>query len=84
MPLMYLTTTRTNLMFVVSLLRRLMKRPVEAHLIAAKRILKYIKGALGFGILYKRGNDSKLVAYSNRDYGGDVDDRKSTQAMCLC
>lgn len=76
--LMYLTATRPDLMFAVSLLSRFMERPVEAHLLAAKRILRYIQGTLEYRICYKKGNETELVAYTDSDYGGDVDDRKST------
>lgn len=51
---MYLTNTRADIMFVVSLLSRYMERPTEVHMLAAKRVLRYIKGTLGFGILYKK------------------------------
>ncbi|PNX57093.1 putative copia-type protein, partial [Trifolium pratense] len=51
---------------------------VETHMMAAKRILRYIRGTLEFGILYRKENQTELIAYSDSDYGGDVDDRKST------
>eukprot|EP00253_Pinus_taeda_P019594 PITA_19594 len=44
--LMYLTTTRPDIMYVVSLVSRFMERPKEAHWQAAKRILRYVKGAI--------------------------------------
>ena len=76
--LMYLTTTRPAMMFVVSLISRYMENPIELHLQAAKRVLRYLKGTTGFGIFYKKGGDDKLVAYTNSDYVGDLEDRKST------
>jgi transposase InsO family protein len=76
--LMYLTATRPDLMFAVNLIARFMEHPVETHLMAAKRIMRYIRGTLKLGILYKRGKQAELIAYSDSDYGGDVDDRKST------
>eukprot|EP00253_Pinus_taeda_P019954 PITA_19954 len=46
--LMYLTTTRLDIMFVVSLISRFMERPKEAHWQPAKRILRYVKGAISW------------------------------------
>jgi hypothetical protein len=76
--LMYLTATRPDLMFAVNMIARFMEHPVESHMMAAKRILRYIKGTLELGILYKKGEQADLIAYSDSDYGGDIDDRKST------
>ncbi|XP_031285747.1 uncharacterized protein LOC116144434 [Pistacia vera] len=83
--LMYLTTTRPDLMFVVSLISRFMESPTELHFQAAKRVLRYLKGIVdsthfkqSFGLLYKRKSEANLVGYSDSDYGGDLEDRKST------
>ncbi|CAL9002860.1 unnamed protein product [Prunus brigantina] len=76
--LMYLTATRPDLMFIVSLISRYMERPTESHLLAAKRALRYIKGTVSFGIFYKKGGKEELVGYTDSDYAGDQDDRKST------
>ncbi|GAU51028.1 hypothetical protein TSUD_291040 [Trifolium subterraneum] len=57
---------------------RFMEHPVETHMMAAKRILRYIRGTRELRVLYKRGNQTGLIAYSDSDFGGDVDDRKST------
>ncbi|XP_074336676.1 secreted RxLR effector protein 161-like [Apium graveolens] len=45
---------------------------------AAKRILRYIKGTLDHGLFYTHSQNSKLVGYSDSDYGCDLDDGKST------
>lgn len=75
---MYLTATRPDIMFVVSLLSRYMDRPTELHLQAAKRVLRYLKGTSDFGILYRKGGDEKLVTSTDSDNAGDLDDRRST------
>lgn len=75
--LMYLTATRPDLMYSVSLVSRFMSKPTELHLQAAKRILRYLKGTVDFGIMYKR-ESSDLIAYTDSDYAGDLNDRKST------
>ena len=76
--LMYLTSNRPNLVFVVGLLSRYMENPTQLHLQLAKRVLRYIQGTIEFGIFYKKGGSDKLIAYTDSDYAGDVGDRKST------
>lgn len=53
--LMYITITRPDLQFSVSLLSRYMSKPTTLHLQAAKRVLRYLRGTVDFGIWYKRG-----------------------------
>jgi hypothetical protein len=76
--LMYLTATRPDLMFAVSLISRYMEHPTESHFMAAKRILRYIKGTTIFGMFYKKGGVAELFGYTDSDYAGDQNDRKST------
>lgn len=76
--LMYLTATRPDTMFVVSLISRFMESPTKMHLAAAKRVLRYLKGTISLGILYQKGGHTELRGYSDSDYAGDLDDRKST------
>lgn len=76
--LMYLTVTRPDVMFVVGLISRYMENPTELHLQVAKRVLRYLKGTLDFGIFYKKGGNNELIAYTDSDYAGDLEDRKST------
>lgn len=76
--LMYLTATRPDLMYVVSLVSRFMESPTEEHLQAIKRILRYVKGNETLGILYNSNCSGELVCYTDGDYDGDVSDRKST------
>ena len=80
--LMYLTVTRPDLMYTVSLISRFMTNPTTAHWPAAKRVLRYVKGTTNLGILYKKGAGSpKLVSFIDSDYVGDLDDRKSTSGF---
>ncbi|XP_060201925.1 uncharacterized mitochondrial protein AtMg00810-like [Lycium barbarum] len=76
--LMYLTATRPDIMYSVSLNSRYMENPTEMHLSAAKRILRYLQGTRDFGIFYKKNEKSKLLGYTDSNYAGDQDDRKST------
>jgi hypothetical protein len=77
--LMYLLATRPDLAYVVCVIARYMERPTEMHFAAAKRILRYLKGSLQYGILYRKGElNCELEGWFDSDYAGDLDDRKST------
>lgn len=55
-----------------------MNDPSKLHYAAAKRVLRYVKGTKGFGTHYKQEEDNNLVGYTDSDWAGSVDDRKST------
>ena len=59
--LMYLTTTRPDMMHAVSLVSRFMETPKDSHWQEGKRILRYVNGTKGFEILYTVVNNFKLV-----------------------
>ena len=52
--------------------------PTTTHFKSAKRILRYLKGIIDFGLFYSISTDYKLVSYSDSDWTGNIDDRKST------
>ena len=81
--LIYLTHTRSNIMFAVSLVSRFMQSPTNHHFGAAKRILKYIAGIAELGIMYTRMEEFRLFGYCDSSYADDVDDRKSTSEFCI-
>jgi hypothetical protein len=78
--LMYLLATRPDLAYSVFLVARFMERPTEMHVAAIKRIMRYLKGTLSLGIMYKKvsGDVLQLNGWTDSDYAGDLDDRKST------
>ncbi|PNX58520.1 type I inositol 145-trisphosphate 5-phosphatase 12-like protein, partial [Trifolium pratense] len=78
--LMYLLATRPDLGYSVCLVARFMDRPTEIHVTAVKRIMRYLKGTLSFGIVYKSNSKTsmKLKGWCDSDYAGDLNDRKST------
>ncbi|XP_020263108.1 uncharacterized protein LOC109839084 [Asparagus officinalis] len=76
--LRYLTITRRDITYGVGLVNRYMETPKESYWLAAKRILKYIKGTLNMGLFYAYDKNTQLVGYSDNDWGGDLDERKST------
>lgn len=55
-----------------------MTAPKEKHWVATKRVLRYVKGTLDFGILYSKSKDPRLVGFTNLDWAGFFDDKKST------
>nr|GEV16783.1 hypothetical protein [Tanacetum cinerariifolium] len=80
--LTYLTASRPDIMFVVCAYARHQVTPKECHIHAVKRIFKYLKGHLKLGLWYPKESPFDLVAYSNSDYGGATQDRKSTTRGC--
>ncbi|KAJ4716700.1 Retrovirus-related Pol polyprotein from transposon TNT 1-94 [Melia azedarach] len=76
--LRYLTCTRPDILYATRLVSRYMKTPTTTHFKAAKRILRYLKGTTNFGLFYSCSDNFELVGYSDSDWAGDTDDRKST------
>ncbi|XP_057845958.1 secreted RxLR effector protein 161-like [Cryptomeria japonica] len=76
--LMYLTTSRSDIMYDVSLVSQFMQDPHKSHWRAAKRILRYVTGTQNFGIRYSPTDKFELVGYTDSVWAGLVDDRKST------
>jgi hypothetical protein len=76
--LLYLTGTRPDIMHAVGIVGRFQANPRESHLQAVKRIFKYLQGTQDFGLWYPRNADLTLHAYTDADWAGSVDDRKST------
>jgi len=81
--LLYLTQTRLDIMHVVCLVARFQADPRESHVMAVKRILRYLKGTPDHGLWYPKDNDFTLSAYTDVDWAGDVDDRKSKSGGAL-
>ncbi len=79
--LMYLTATRPDIMYSVSLISRYMENSTEMHLLTAKRILRYLQGTKDFGLFYKKIEKMELVGFTDSDYAGDQDDRRSTSGF---
>jgi hypothetical protein len=72
--------TRPDICYSVSVLSRFMQQPRELHWRYLKRLLRYVKTTIDYSIIYTK-NSSKmieLVGYSDADYAGDIEDRKST------
>ncbi|GKE03963.1 putative ribonuclease H-like domain-containing protein [Tanacetum coccineum] len=80
--LMYHTTSRPDIMFAVCACDKFQVTPKTSHLLAIKRIFRYLKGKPTLGLCYSRDSPFKLVAYTDSDYVGATQDRKSTTEGC--
>ncbi|GKA38278.1 putative ribonuclease H-like domain-containing protein [Tanacetum coccineum] len=80
--LMYLTSSRPDIMFAVCACARYQVNPKVSHLHAVKRIFRYLKGQLKLGLWYLKDSPFDLVAYIDSDYAGASLDRKSTTGDC--
>jgi hypothetical protein len=80
--LLYLTTSRPDIMFSVCMCARFQANPKECHLTAVKRILRYLKLTPNVGLWYPKGAQFEIIGYSDSDYVGCKIDRKSTSGGC--
>ncbi|GKB49867.1 putative ribonuclease H-like domain-containing protein [Tanacetum coccineum] len=80
--LIYLTSLRPNIMFVVCACARFQVTPKVSHLYAVKRIFRYLKGQSKLGLWYPKDSRFDLEAYTDSDYAGASLDRKSTTGGC--
>ena len=73
-----MTATRPDIAFAVGYVSRFMENPQVEHWMAVKRILRYLQGTKSHGICCKPNNKVDLYGYSDADWAGDHEDRKST------
>ncbi|GJV35354.1 retrovirus-related pol polyprotein from transposon TNT 1-94 [Tanacetum coccineum] len=76
--LMYLTSSRPDIMFATCMCARYQANPNEHHVSAVKRIFRYLKGTINLGLWYPKDSGFDLTAYSDADHAGCHLDRKST------
>ncbi|GJW91074.1 putative ribonuclease H-like domain-containing protein [Tanacetum coccineum] len=80
--LMYLTSSRSDIMFAICACTRFQVNPKVSHLYAVKSIFRYLKGQPKLGLWYPKDSPFDLVAYTDSDYAGASLDRKSTTGGC--
>nr|GEX76771.1 retrovirus-related Pol polyprotein from transposon TNT 1-94 [Tanacetum cinerariifolium] len=80
--LLYLTTSRPDIMFSVCLCARFQEAPKTSHFEAVKRIFQYIKGTTHLGLWYPKRTGIETIVYADSDHAGDYVDRKSTSGIC--
>lgn len=70
--------TRPDISFAVNQVSQFNSNPGLTHWSAVKRIMRYLRGTSGFRITYSKDHDSELTGFTDADWGGDTDTRKST------
>ena len=81
--LMYLMNTRPDICFAMNTLSQYLVEPRHVHLVAAKHVMRYLKGTLEFCLCYNGDKDFRLIGYTDSDWVGSVFDRKSTSGCCF-
>ncbi|XP_076946700.1 receptor-like protein EIX2 [Bidens hawaiensis] len=81
--LQYLTLTRPDISYAVQQVCMYMHAPRTHHFLALKRILRYVKGTIDLGILMQPFRHFTLVAYTDADWAGCPDTRRSTSSYCV-
>jgi hypothetical protein len=81
--LQYLSLTRPDIAFAVNKVFQFMHAPRDLHWSAVKRILRYLKSTIDHGLLIKKCSSHQLFAYSDADWAGYPNGRKSTSGYCV-
>ena len=81
--LLYLTASKSDIAFSVGVCARYQAAPKESHLTVVKRIIRYVNGTPDYGLWYSKDPNACLAGYSDADWAGSVDDRKSTLGGCF-
>nr|GEY22902.1 retrovirus-related Pol polyprotein from transposon TNT 1-94 [Tanacetum cinerariifolium] len=76
--LMYLTSSRPDIVQAVCFCARYQSRSTEKHLKGVKRIFRYLRGTVNMGLWYPKDSSFELTAFSDADHAGCIDSRKST------
>uniref|UniRef100_A0A2N9IZY1 Reverse transcriptase Ty1/copia-type domain-containing protein n=1 Tax=Fagus sylvatica TaxID=28930 RepID=A0A2N9IZY1_FAGSY len=80
--LIYLTITRPDISYAVSIVSQFMTNPRVPHMNAVIHILKYLKNAPGCGLFYRSSGHLRIEGYTDADWTGSPSDRKSTTGYC--
>ena len=81
--LQYLALTRPDIAFSVNKLSQFMHKPTTLHWQSVKRLLRYLKHTIQFGIQIYRNSGNSIHAFSDADWAGSRDDRRSTGSYCV-
>ncbi|XP_019195815.1 PREDICTED: uncharacterized protein LOC109189657 [Ipomoea nil] len=81
--LLYLTNTRLEISFAVQQLSQFVDKPMDTHLMAAHRVLRYLKGSPGKGLFYPSHSQLKLQGFSDSDWATCSETRKSITGYCI-
>ena len=81
--LLYLIASRPDISYSVGVCARYQANPIESHMTALKRIIKYVKNTAEFGVWYSKDTSDVITGYSDADWAGNADDRKRTSGGCF-
>ena len=81
--LLYLIASHPNIMQVVGMVGKFQYSPKQSHLVVVKRIFKYLKGTMTYGLWYPRNQNLQLTAYSDVDWENCLDEIKRTNEGAL-
>lgn len=81
--LIYLTSTRPDIAFVMQQLSQFMSQPMDSHMNAAQKVLKYLKSAPAKGLFFSATSTLKISAFSNSDWASCLDTRRSVSGYCV-
>jgi hypothetical protein len=81
--LMYLVNTRPDINFAVNSLSQFMVDPQRVHWIVVKHVLRYLSGTVEYGLLYERSGGVRLAGFTDVDWAGCAEDKKSTSGCCF-
>ena len=81
--LQYLTLTRPDISFAVNKVCQFLSQPTEMHWEAVKRILRYVKGTITTGLLFRKSSSTGLSIFTDADWAGCSDDRRSTGGFAI-
>ena len=76
--LLYATITRLDISHVVGVFAQFMQSPTCVHLNVGRKVLQYLKGTINHGLFYDKVNDLTISAFSDADWTGSMNDRRST------
>ena len=81
--LLYLTASRPDISYSVRVCAKYQANPKKSHMTALKRIIKYVKTTVEFGVWYSKDTSDVLAGYSDADWAWNANDRKSISGSCL-
>ncbi|XP_035845798.1 uncharacterized mitochondrial protein AtMg00810-like [Helianthus annuus] len=81
--LQYLTITRPDLSYAVNQASQHLQSPTVSHFQSVKRILRYVKGTIAFGLCFSKPTTTKLVGYSDADWARCIETRRSTYGYSI-
>ncbi|KAH9793691.1 retrovirus-related pol polyprotein from transposon RE1 [Citrus sinensis] len=79
----YLILTRPEIAFAVNKLSQYVSTSTLQHLVACKRVLRYLKSTQDYGLKFAQHGEMKITGFTDADWAGDLDDRKSVGAYCI-